>query len=397
MTSAVSKRYTTGTFATPSELQIDSASLQEIVQFFREPETSTEWVAGTALNVTLALLGLPHVSIAAGPSRGGLASGPYGELLNALAAFIPKHSEPSPEASSAAIEATKAWARRKAIQIRTLPMWQQDNRFAYWLDGSIRNAWVEHAQRNGALFDAIWIPTIAALLQQPKADLWELHKVSQNRSRIAELALQRPDTDEFNRLKNAYALAALLRGYYHYHLVRQCTNAQLMQHPLRVEGLGRLRGIGEKGGTFEPRIAEVAWADLVLRASLGTSNSITKRIQAYAENIYRAKQATEILDLQDKWTTSNLEKALYKNARTAGIVVHGRWIELAASTAIGLASLGFSFVLGPFVGGAVGLVMSVATDATGTSKGLATIATKHRLSELAHSCAGRVTPKVLNS
>jgi hypothetical protein len=135
---------------------------------------------------------------------------------------------------SAALVETVDWAAKNTDYLRgkRTELFTDTTNFEPWLHRSIRHAWVEHATRLDGLFNAEFSEPIVLALNTPKADIDDLRLKSCNADHIATLAKKMPNTNEFDLMRNAYVVSAVIRGYYHQVIARN-RGEHLFRHPFR--------------------------------------------------------------------------------------------------------------------------------------------------------------------
>ena len=219
---------------------IDSASTYEVIMALarQSPANSyaTEW--GQALAVTALLIGTDNLGLSPSPLSEGAASGPFGVGISGLSGAL-RRVHVDDVSARIALERTKRWGDRNIEKLQRLlsSITNSDTSVirgngSDWLDIHIKYEWVEHCTRLGALFDQVFNPQLAKILGIPHAELSRIWQETSDPKVVQKLAENRPDSDAFRIIRDAYIASALLRGRYHHHVAEQ-SSLQILSHPIR--------------------------------------------------------------------------------------------------------------------------------------------------------------------
>lgn len=296
---------------------IDSASLYEIVRITAQPSNSSRWTLQSAVEVTSLLIDSHHFNVAPAPGTTGLASGPYALLMGrAIESGFVGLYRLEPKTERTAVKLTKQWVNRNLVRFRNaferLKSDQTD--YEVWLDWAITQAWPEHAMRLGGLFNPQFIPEISRVLNLSVDRLTAVHELSCMPSVVAKFAKRQPDNDDFRDMRDAYVLAALIRGPFHHYTSRE-DGLQTIHHPLRSTVLPSMRQLGNVQDVEFPITVRSLLATIIVNGAK-KETSQERRIEAWIENVRLIKGGlnAKYYNLEDP---ASLEKAMNKAVEIA--------------------------------------------------------------------------------
>jgi nucleoside phosphorylase len=315
--------------------QIDLNSLHELVGLFRQPDAESAmatcaWYWLASHEVTVHILDAPNVRLSLPGAIGVI--GPYERLSRGLRSIVPNAEAPNEEIYRAAFEETKSWALSHCEEVRDAYEWVKQNRqFIAWSESGRRNNWVEHRERNGALYSAEFLPIIAEALgfhgEKERSDLKDLLDRSKY-SQVVESASRAPSlTQDLQYFRDAYFISGLLRGRVH-DLVAARSDFQIMHHHYRKKILQPLLGVEEH---FIPTPVSTYLATIILNDSFRelsfgghsgeevSNELVNKRLNRWITNMRKAVK----LNLNDFGSGKFAEDRAFAAARRIGISASG--------------------------------------------------------------------------
>lgn len=192
---------------------IDNASLHGVIAAltYQDIESIPIWTSDAALATTALLATNPtlQVEVAASPR---LYAGPRG-LYDYMRISLPRvffcDSKPLDSVLTTATKRVKRWVRRNLPRVKQI--WlntQHDPSFAKWLEWSIKYAWVEHTMMHGGLFDPVFVPELALILNTSETELYQILEISRDPREVQQWV-----RDDLNRpacelAAQAYALSS---------------------------------------------------------------------------------------------------------------------------------------------------------------------------------------------
>jgi hypothetical protein len=276
---------------------IDSASLYQLIELFSKSSVDAElypWLEQSAVHATQLLLIQPHISMSPSSSVTGGASGLYEKLTIALSGMVGL-ARPNGATRESNSQDVLQWALRASGAIAQAHAALEADRlnFRKWEQWAIENAWMEHSTRNSGLFDFVFIPAISKILNTSEEELLELQKESAIPEIIDRYIDGGRETRSFRLTRNAYAVAALLRGRFH-EVVAQDTASSILQHPLR-------HGVLAKSTTADP----IEYSNtLYFLASIAITSAFAEsdpaaRIAQYCQNVEILRKCLAMIDVND--------------------------------------------------------------------------------------------------
>lgn len=380
-----------------TQCYIDSATTYEVLPLLSagQAKDAYPWAWQNSVVATSRLINTPHLLMAPAPVLRSGAGGLYGQLTLGLADFM-SHYRPTPADASDALQNTKRWARKNVAKVQSAysKLMADTTNYQRWLDWSIANAWVEHAQRLGGLFNADFIPELSKIMSVPEADLIRVRTLSSDVREVSALVSRCAPHDDFRLLTDAYVISALLRGRFHDFIARK-SGLQIMHHPLREGILSKPKQTVPKN--FSVSNTERYLCNIVL-ASAFTEKNHADRISAWTGNVRKVKNAASAgwIDTGMKDSEEVALDLAVDAAKRLDIRVHAKRIDevLDVALAVGCGAL-TSFILTDWPGFSAGLVEHAISKKVDLSKKVtgSLLDTKLRLRQLAVSEAGRIEPR----
>lgn len=281
---------------------VDSASIHGVMAAMSNPnvEEWPPWTLWSTVEVTTNLIHNPLLEISPPP---GTYAGDYMLMAHAMRCLDPvvSHSRPAPSLLIQAENRVVNWARRYPLSIKkTFDEVQNDKSYRPWLDSTIENNYlVEHSATLNGLFDLAFIPQLAPILNCSEKELHDLWECSRDLKQVKKWSRKQPDTDDFRMVMDAYVLATLLRGRYHYN-VATLAGRQSIHHPIRYAVLPKK----EKFAEFKLTNTEAFFTSMIIAGSL-SEKLVKDRIALLAENIIKARNAG--MDLSQKDSNRDAE------------------------------------------------------------------------------------------
>jgi hypothetical protein len=374
---------------------MDNTCIYEVVEALSSngPAKCHLWAWKSAVEVTCVIVGSQHLRLAPSPTRDGLPSGQFGQLLLGLSEFV-QTAEAAPAAAKSAKQATKRWLRDHPGRVaETYRVTARSAEFRAWLDWFTRNVWEEHASRLGGLFDPDFIPQMVPILELPRGDLEKLWHISNDSPAVARLARRQPDTPTFRSLQDAYVVSALIRGKYHDYVARK-SGWQIMHHPLRAT---LLPAWGNRAGQEYPISGtEAYFANIILGSAY--SHPRRNRLNEWTTNVLAARCAWRagIIDLRPKLTDDIALAAAVRAARQLDVPCHSRTLDRALEVAASLGVGGLSsFTLTGWeslaAAGGTAVIAYLAKDKEPSRRAISVITRRGgRLQALAKAGPGRI-------
>lgn len=377
-----------------TEGYIDSASTYEIVTTLRLNRILEvyPWAYCTAIEVTALLINAEYLKLAPSPGTSGLASGPYGFLMEKLVGIV-SHAKPTESIVALSCERTRCWASRNTDLVHNaiISLRADEKNFLKWLEHSIIYAWKEHSVRLGGLFNPEFIPHISKAIKRPADYLSEVWKLSCNINVLDDFINRWPDTDEFKTMQDAYIASLLIRGCYHDY-VAEGSKQDIVHHRVRQSVLSNL---SSSPLIFFPVLdTQTILARAIVQGAFAESSHLG-RIALWVENVEKARKAQllGIIDLRKKLTL-NIAKDAVKNAiKQADLRLHPKFVEEAIDTSIAMGvGLLTSFVLKEWIsaGLSIGTYFFSRTKSIGKRVANSFYRSEHRLEQLVNSAAGRI-------
>jgi hypothetical protein len=205
-----------------------------------------------------------------------------------------------------------------------------------WLDWAVANAWVEHARRMRSLFDDIFIPEIAGILDVTHLELRRLHIIASDPDSVAKFADNQQPSDDFGLLKATYTISALLRGRFHDVLGSE-NQRQLFVHPLRG-GVYPVSNESEQI-TFCTTNTEEYLARFALAGAF-TQKTLGGRLITWVENFDKLRMGIEGGDIDTNQMDSDVaarDKAI-ELVKNTNMTVQGKWVDTAIEMSLGAGS-----------------------------------------------------------
>jgi hypothetical protein len=326
----------------------------------------------TMLDLTALLIREGHLAVAPGLSPPMIpVRDNHDRLIDLMRAnvLVDSPALPAPATVQSAITRSKRWIGRsetaRAVREEVDRLWADKTNFQRWNDWSAANAWLGYAQRSGALFDDIYIPYVAKVLDISPRDALALHARSRDSSEVSRIVSAHGD--DFEQMTRAYVACTIIRGRYHEELGKLLSN-QILRHPVR--------GIVSKAPTGVPTakidVSPVAWsvACLVLYGAM-KQGTLEARFHTWIANIQklRALLATGGVQLAEG-TGHAVVNTAYSLARRADVqIVSARldtFLRIVTDLGVGVLT---SYWLSPWIGPAAGPVIGIAAG-TITEHGL---------------------------
>jgi hypothetical protein len=387
---------------------VDSASLYEIVNFFRLGSDSNKWAMQVSKELSAIFIGAPRVHIMPGFEADGTPSDAYGQLVHRLADKV-QIFKITPETQAVALRRTKRWSHNRSGQIYdtlqqlyagTYSRHGEDySPFLEWLTNFFEHNAIEHSLRLKGVFNRTLIPELSTILEVPRPDLEKVWAMSCDMEYLRRTQmLNRESREDIRIMWDACAVAAMLRGRYH-DGIAELSDVQVVHHPVRSPMLKRLN---EKSGTlYQATDAQQIFASIALNSAL-REKDIDSRVAAWVETIgtTRSMLAGGHLDLGQKPTLESAERAAVEAARKVGVAAHNKIVtealEFLAVLSVGAAT---SFTLTPWEGFAAAAAMAGATRVPQVQRLIESPqrASRRKLRQLASAPPGRLTRTMISA
>jgi hypothetical protein len=176
------------------------------------------------------------------------------------------------------------WAARNPQKIRQICDETRANESYAWSeDWTIKNVLSEQATMLGGLFEEEFIPQLSNILNCPKSELVEILRRSRDLKNVEYWSKQRPNTDDFKLLSQAYLVSALLRGRYHDHIA-EAEGIDILHHPIRDLILPKKK----VQMAFMPTNTEMYLISMILSGAL-VEKEPKDRLSLWAEGVIKAR------------------------------------------------------------------------------------------------------------
>ncbi|MBI5779824.1 MAG: hypothetical protein HZA49_10295 [Planctomycetes bacterium] len=380
-----------------SEGYIDSASVYEIISFYRndQPKEWYGWTWRGAVETTCAIINMQNLKMAPAPSRNeGPATGEYEHLTKSLSSTI-THIKPNSEIQRLAINATKKWANKNTKRIVNVygELKADRENFSKWINLAVKHAWVEHSKRLRGLFNAEFIPQLALILNIEKRELERIRRLSCDLKILKDYSNRIPNDSEFRTMWDCYIVSALIRGVYHDYVAKK-SKYQIIHHPFRVPVLDKLNS--SASSDYDISNTQNYFASIIL-ASAYAEKTPNNRISCWAENVLKARNAMsyEYIDLPSKHHDTIALNLAVESARKIGIRTYSRRTEkilnIICDCGVGLLKM---FTLNPWIAPTeIVLKETMEIRRLGTIVAGKVYGTEKKLSELGRSVPGRIETK----
>ena len=377
----------------------DSASIWGVIAAlsYEKVKQWPNWTGQSAVEVTCALINDHLLEIAPGPEPYSGAMGPYDHAMRRLVAIVSDASSNDAWRQKAE-NRVKRWVGQRHGQISTAyAKLREDRNLTEWLDWSIPNAWVWHSAMLDGLFNRQFIHEVARILGCSEGELQKIWQRSRDLNQVEYWSKKQPDSDDFRLAREAYMVAALLRGRYHDHVAEEA-NLQILHHPFRYTLLPKK----VESTAFVPTNTEMALTSIILASALG-EKKVEGRISLWADNVIKAREGVRAgaVDLRQKTSGALAEDLAIDSANRLGLETYppGRVRDLddLFTFVSGLSWFGLSTWLG--IPPVVGLPIPPAAKRvvkSGTGKSPGELITswlyqrKGRLRNLARAVPGRI-------
>ena len=380
---------------------VDSASLYEIVNYFRLGPDSNKWSVQVSHELGAIFIGAPLVHIMPGFEPDGAPSDVYGKLIYHLADKV-KILEVAPDAQAIALRRTRQWTRNQPNKIRdTLQrlyagtyndQGEDYTPFLEWLTNFFEHNAIEHSIRLKGVFNRTLIPELSIILQIPKPDLERVWGMSCDTGYLRRVrSLERTSAEAVQIMWDACATAAMIRGRYH-DSIAEISQVQVVHHPVRSPMLKKLHD--PDGSFYQATDTQQILAAITLHAALREKDT-DSRVASWVDSIgtTRLMVSQGRLDLAQKPTLELSERAAANAAREVGIAAHSKLmteaLELMTVLSVGAAT---SFTLTPWEGFAAAAAMATATRVPQVQRLIESPkhASRRKLRQLAKAPPGRL-------
>ena len=301
---------------------IDSASIHGVIAALGVPKIDQwpPWTRQSAIEVTSALINDPLFEIAPGP---GSWAGDYGLMDHTMRSLAPivSHSRPETSWEIQARNRVKSWAGRYPLIVKkAYEKVREDESYPGWLDWGSEDFLVEHSATLDGLFDPVFIPQLARILNCSENELQNVWKRSRDLKQVEQWARKRPDTDDFRLAIDAFVVAALLRGRYHDHIA-EAANMQIIHHPIRHGILPKKK----ETTVFMLTNTEEYLTSIILAGAL-SEKKVKDRIAVWADNVIKARNAAKIglIALSQKDSNSVAESLAMAAAKRLDLRTYSR-------------------------------------------------------------------------
>jgi hypothetical protein len=381
---------------------VDSASLYEIVNYFRLGSNSNKWAMQVSKELGAIFIGAPRVHIMPGFEPHGLPSDDYGQLVYRLADKV-RIFEVRPEVQLISLRRTKRWARDQSRKIyetlqqlytgQYIDLSEDYSPFVEWLTNFFQHNSVEHTLRLKGVFNRTLIPELSLIMQVPRPDLEHVWLMSCDPWHLRQArTLDRAAREDVQIMWDACAVAAMLRGRYH-DGIAELSHVQVVHHPVRSPMLKKLHTRPDT--IYNATETQQLLATITLHAALREKGT-ESRVAAWVEIVgaTRLLVARGSLDLAEKPTLELAERAAVEAARKVGIPAHGKLVsdalEFLAVLGVGAAT---SFALTPWEGFAAAAGTATATRIPQVQRVIEfpQRASRRKLRQLAKAPPGRLT------
>lgn len=372
---------------------IDSASLYQLLPTLEAGHTRalTAWSWRTSVEVTCALISASNTRIAPAPAAPKGASGNYAILTKALKSVV-THKPPTARNHQLALQRTKNWASANTPRLKEcLASLRADERnYQPWLCWAIRNAWLEHTTRLNGLFNDDFLVYLAKALDLDKKDLVRVQQASTNPV-VVQRWIGSQKGGDFEIARDAYVLAALLRGRYH-DAVTELSGGQISHHPIRRGILNRTAAatgqnqyvVSSTENFLAYILIQAAWRERGLKAR--AHRWATSVASVRQELLSKSKLPEPTIPIEEARTRAA------KIARDAGVRVEPKWVEGTIEGIAQLATAGLAhLLLEAWRSVPVGVAAHETVHRTGVGKRIgALLAPAARLRSLARAPSGRI-------
>jgi hypothetical protein len=376
---------------------VDSASIWGVIaaMSYSRVEEWPEWTKQSAIEVTHALVNDHYLEIAPGPGSFAGAMGLYDHAMRNLA-FMVSDSVPAEGVLKHAETRLRKWVSRYHASISAaFGRAMADENMEDWLGWAIPNSWVWHSAMLEGLFNQGLVPQLALVLGRSEDELHDAWERSCDLKQVKDWAKRQPDSDDFSLVRDAYVLAALLRGRFHDHFA-EAADLQIMHHPFRYSFLPKK----SETAIVVPTNTEKYFTSIIL-ASAFAERTAKGRIALWAENVAKARRANKEgdIDLRHKPSNRRAEEKAVRAAKSADLTLHSRTAAAALDVILALAQSLTWFGLFSWAGFPPSLAMPMGPAGsattklqTGKSPGeiAASLVYRRRLSSLSHQVPGRI-------
>lgn len=317
---------------------IDSATIEGAAAAlsFAAPQRSFPWSWQNLLEVTAALIGAQHFSLA--PPLSGLRSvvDRQSLLLEHLAPVV-RAPQPSLATRNTAQKRARAWVRRNPQRLRDLrdSLWTKNEPFSDWIDWSVKEALISHAQRFGGLFDPALFKELGAVMELDVREIKDLHRMSSDEAVLMRVRRDYAQQKDSVLLLQAYMLSAVIRGRFHMH-VAEIEGQQLLHHQVRDGCLTEAPYSDLR--VYCPSNTESFIAQLLCVASYRERNE-SARQAAWAQAVLKTKDWASTSQRGDLRQKDNPQVALDEAIRivkSLGIPFRSKMVDEAATVAFTL-------------------------------------------------------------
>ena len=322
---------------------IDTASINSAAGVVSQGRSDawSEWDKQSLFDVTYLLM---HSNIKAVPTmnepRG--ATSYYRYVLSTF----PQLGYFEPETQKKAKIKTKAWLSRYTSKVAEA--WEEstkDKEFTLWANVHREQAFVRHVERHGSLFEPLFIPYIARVLNYPEDKLLRITSDSTNLDTVERWSRAKHQS-EIELQQNAWMLAGMMRGKYHEFLARE-EKLQLLQHPFRKGIAAKL-----KAGNPQPVTNSESHFIKFIIASALIEKSPDDKVLKWLDNIDNARKAIlrPTIALPPCSDESEAEKFAFGAAKKIGIQSHSLAFRrtLDWTVSVGLGAI-LAFTVAPWV------------------------------------------------
>ena len=380
---------------------VDSASLYELVNFFRTGNESPAWARQVSHELSTLFIASPRVHIMPGFRVDGTPSDAYGTLILQLQDRV-GILEVGDATTAQALRRTRRWSSERASRIREVLDGMHEGTFhdgredyasfTPWLTNFFEHNAVEHARRLEGTFNRILIPQLSKILDIPSRDLDRVWLLGCDAKFLRRpQLLDRTSSEPVQIMWDAVAAAALIRGRFH-DGVAELARVQVIHHPVRSPVL---KALGPTLDAYGGTRSQEFLAAILLNSAL-REKGLDARIAAWASSLedVRRQVHQDNLDLTETSTLEQAERQAVDAARSIGIrrfsgrVTQG--IELVAALGVGTVT---SFTLSPWEGAATAMATSLASRVPQVQQVLSRPerASRKQLRLMAQARSGRLT------
>lgn len=348
---------------------IDSASIYQVIQCLdRAYADHYPWSLQTAIELTSLLISTEHQHCLAPGlfTTGGVYIDDYDYFLGELfgSELIKPFKKPNVSIAQMAKNETIKWAglQLEGVSKEASKLFEDKKNFDPWLDWAANKAWHSHSERLGGLFDKIFIPPIARILNIGEADTHDLHNQSCDHNSINTLVTRR--NNDFLLMSKAYIISTILRGKYHDEIANLTNVIQIFHHPIR-----KLINKEPHRDTIPFEVSPLTnGLAIILIYGAAQQKDIRSRLACWIYNIGQVRSflAQNPIDINKLLTGSKALDYAARIAKEAKVVLGDRRFDSMAETLLTL-GIGFltSFKLNIFLSTPISTAASCGAKKTG--------------------------------